>query len=166
MDKYIGFKLIEAEKAYRKITDYGISGVETIIISHNDAEKTNKDITEYEDGYKVKYSDGYSSWSPKDIFESSYLKVINNPALKNGVSISQSMVDDFIDNINIQTIGEKTTLVVVKLVNGFEITESSSCVDAANYDEKIGSEICLERIKNKIWELLGFLLQTAVNGIK
>lgn len=29
----------------------------------------------------------------------------------------------------------------------------------------MGRDICLERIREKVWELLGFLLQTAVNGI-
>ena len=56
-------------------------------------------------------------------------------------------------------------MVVATLVNGFEIIETSSCVDKSNYNEQLGAEICIERIKNKVWELLGFLLQTAINGI-
>ena len=32
---------------------------------------------------------------------------------------------------------------------------------AASGDEKIGAEVCLKKIKDKIWFLLGFLLQTA-----
>ena len=75
-------------------------------------------------------------------------------------------VDNFIKNIKISTIGEKTTLVIATLINDFEIIESSSCVDVANYNETLGAEICVERIKNKIWEFLGFLLQTAKEGIK
>ena len=50
--------------------------------------------------------------------------------------------------------------------NGFEIVESSSCVSAENYDETLGVQICMEHIKDKIWMLLGFLLQTAVHGIE
>ena len=61
--------------------------------------------------------------------------------------------------------GGKTTVVRAVLKNGFEIVESSSCVSAENYDEKLGEEICMERIRNKVWELLGFLLQTAVGGV-
>lgn len=53
----------------------------------------------------------------------------------------------------------------VVLVNGFEIIESSACVDATNYSEEIGAECCMERIKDKIWYLLGFLLQTAYHGV-
>ena len=29
----------------------------------------------------------------------------------------------------------------------------------------MGAEICMEKIKDKVWFLLGFLLQTAVRGV-
>ena len=29
----------------------------------------------------------------------------------------------------------------------------------------IGTKICMEKIKDKVWFLLGFLLQTGVNGL-
>ena len=67
--------------------------------------------------------------------------------------------------VEVQTMGEKTTVVRVVLKNGFEIVESSACVSPENYSEELGKEICLSKIKDKIWELLGFLLQTAVNGV-
>ncbi|MSS89687.1 hypothetical protein FYJ45_27295, partial [Eisenbergiella tayi] len=35
-----------------------------------------------------------------------------------------------------------------------------------NYSEELGAEICMGKIKDKIWELLGFLLQTAWHGIR
>ena len=52
MQKYIGTKIIEAEpcKAW-KDTKLHKAG---------------------EDGYKVRYPDGYESWSPKDVFEEAY----------------------------------------------------------------------------------------------
>lgn len=56
----------------------------------------------------------------------------------------------------------KCTVVVAKLPNGFILTESSACVDPVNYDVKIGTEICKERIANKIWELEGYRLQCAI----
>jgi hypothetical protein len=139
MEKYIGTKLIEAEEQ----ADY--NGMP---------------------GYRVVYADGYESWSPKEVFEKAYLRVDANPKLKSGVSISPKMVHDFIQEIEIKTLGEKTTFVRATLVNGFEICETSACVDPANYDETLGANICIEKIKDKIWFLLGFLLQTAVNGIK
>ena len=150
MDKYIGFKLIEAEPENKMVP----------------INKNGHDYVTSKEGYKVKYPDGYISWSPKEVFEKAYLKVTPNPKLKSNVSISQDMVDSFIRDVKVSTIGDKTTLVRVTLVNGFELVESSACVDKENYDKKIGSEICLTKIKDKIWYLLGFLLQTAVGGIK
>ncbi|UBL06826.1 hypothetical protein KLF33_15990 (plasmid) [Clostridium perfringens] len=75
------------------------------------------------------------------------------------------MVDGFIKEVHVSTLGDKTTLVRAILVNGFEIVESTGCVDKVNYSEDIGAEICLNKIKDKIWYLLGFLLQTAYNGV-
>lgn len=65
--------------------------------------------------------------------------------------------------ISISTKFNKTTIVTAHLPNGFVIVESSSCVDPANYDEKMGYEICVERIKNKLWELEGYKLQDALS---
>lgn len=151
---YMGFKLIAAEMMtrgeYNEFRGWQIPADE----NPDDA------------GYKVVYPDGYVSWSPAEIFEKAYMEVVGNDKLKSKVSISQQMVDDFIKGVEVQTIGEKTTLVHVTLANGFTITEASSCVDPENYSVDIGAEICMEHVKNKVWELLGFLLQTAVNGVK
>lgn len=57
----------------------------------------------------------------------------------------------------------KCTVVVAKLPNGFILTESSACVDPANYDVNIGTEICKNRIVNRIWELEGYRLQCEVS---
>lgn len=147
MTKYIGTKMIEAE-ACPAWKDAG---------GHKAGDP----------GYRVRYSDGYESWSPKDVFEAAYLPVVTNPELRTTApSISQQMVDDFIRETEVITMGDKTTVVRAILRNGFEIVESSACVSAENYDEKMGAEICMEHIKNKVWMLLGFLLQTAVHGIK
>ena len=81
-------------------------------------------------------------------------------------SISQEMVDDFIRETEVMTMGDKTTVVRAVLRNGFEIVESSACVSEENYDERLGAEICMEKIRDKVWMLLGFLLQTAVHGVK
>lgn len=147
MEKYIGAKMIEAEDCP----------------AWKDAGGHKKG----DPGYRVRYADGYESWSPKDVFEAAYLRVVVNPDLRTTApSISQQMADDFIRETEVITMGDKTTVVRAVLRNGFEIVESSSCVSAENYDEKMGAEICMEHIKNKVWMLLGFLLQTAVHGIK
>lgn len=139
MKQYMGFKMVEAKPSVRYPK---------------------------EDGYRVRYSNGYESWFPKDVFEKAYMEIIPNERLKTDKpSISQAMVDDFIKEVHVQTLGEKCTVVRVVLANGFEIVESSACVSAENYDETLGAEICMKKIKDKVWMLLGFLLQTAVHGI-
>lgn len=155
MKQYIGTKLIEAEKAYR------VDG-EVITLPENKVPCGSK----IERGYKVRYADGYESFSPQGVFESAYLPLEVNGMLKTAApSISAEMVERFIDHHEAVTMGGKTTVVRAVLKNGFVIVESSSCVSAENYDEKLGEEICMKRIRNKIWELLGFLLQTAVGGV-
>lgn len=75
-------------------------------------------------------------------------------------SVTENKIDALIE-LSIKqtmTVFGKVTVVCAKLPNGFVITESSGCVDPANYDEKIGYKICLERIKNKLWELEGYSL--------
>lgn len=62
--------------------------------------------------------------------------------------------------------GEKTTLVRVVLPTGFELVEASACVDHENYSEKYGAEICMEKIKARLWFLMGFTLQWAHKGLK
>ena len=55
MQKYIGTKIIEAEPCLRKAPS------EHVLIDNG-----------YEAGYKVRYPDGYESWSPKNVFEEAY----------------------------------------------------------------------------------------------
>jgi len=146
MDSYIGIEMVQAKpcKAWVPVDGY----------------------KQGEPGYSVIYPNGYSKWSPKDIFEKTYLKVTNNPHMKTSApSISQEMVDDFIAHTEVITMGDKNTVVRAVLKNGFEIVESSACVSAENYDEAYGAKICMEKIKDKVWILLGFLLQTAIHGI-
>lgn len=161
MKKYIGTKLIEAERAFKigdKVYSNENGEIDKVLLGEGEVAVM---------GYKVRYADGYESFSPKAVFEKAYMPLEPNKKLKTDApSISQKMVDDFIDEIHVSTLGEKTAVVRVVLVNGFEIVESSSCVSKENYDQNLGRDICMEKIKGKIWYLLGFLLQTAVGGIE
>lgn len=155
MKTYIGTKIIQAEPALR--IDGKVYSPDEILPKDTDVEV----------GYRVRYPDGYESWSPRDVFEAAYMPVLNNPQLKTDApSVSQQMVDDFILETWTTTLGDKTTVVRAMLRNGFEIVESSACVSAENYDETMGRAICMDKIKDKVWFLLGFLLQTAVHGVK
>ncbi|CUB09179.1 hypothetical protein BN2127_JRS1_00963 [Bacillus cereus] len=65
--------------------------------------------------------------------------------------------------VHVATEFGKCTVVTVQLENGFTMTESSGCVDPANYDVHLGMEICLKRIQQKVWELEGYALQKKVH---
>lgn len=61
MKQYIGTKLIEAEPAYR--------------LDKKMVQPTTWPVQKgavIEEGYRVRYPDGYESWSPKDVFEEAY----------------------------------------------------------------------------------------------
>lgn len=146
MKQYIGIKMVQAEpcEAWKDAGNHKVG----------------------DPGYKVVYPDGYVSWSPKDVFEKAYLPVETNPMLRTDKpSISQQMVEDFIVDYEVQTMGDKCTVVRATLRNGFEIVESSACVSKENYDEALGARICMKKVEDKVWFLLGFLLQTGVHGL-
>jgi hypothetical protein len=60
MKKYIGVKMVEAEPMSR--FDYCESRGWNVPL----------DESPMDDGYLIKYPDGYVSWSPKDVFEEAY----------------------------------------------------------------------------------------------
>lgn len=160
LEAYIGTKIVQAEPATR--------GEAWARKNELDEVETARIIEQMpEDGYRVRYPDGYESWSPKEVFEKAYLELTVNSELKTDkLSVSQEMVDAFISSYEVCTMGNKCTVVRAILRNGFEIVESSACVSEENYDEETGAQICLGKIKDKVWFLLGFLLQTAVRGVK
>jgi len=68
MEKYIGVKLISAEPK----------------IKTGNTEDRLKFSSEFQEGYKVVYEDGYTSWSPKDVFEKAYRILENGIPLDKG----------------------------------------------------------------------------------
>ena len=82
------------------------------------------------------------------------------------IKVTQERIDHLMAtaDIQVETIFGKCTRVAVQLENGFILTESSACVDPANYDHKMGEEICLEHIRNKLWELEGYALQERLHS--
>lgn len=63
MEKYLGVKMVNAEKCW---------GLNNKCVDPN-SEHCGQEV----DGYKVVYEDGYTSWSPKDVFEKAYKKTEN-----------------------------------------------------------------------------------------
>ena len=113
-------------------------------------------------GYAVKYEDGYISWSPADVFERSYFRL----EAHEGDKLLENDITRFFEKVESQKMGEKTTVAKGTLISGFEMVEGSSCVDPANYNDELGTKICVGRMRDKVWMLLGFVLQWARSGIK
>ena len=51
-----------------------------------------------------------------------------------------------------------TTICMLTLRNKFTVIGTASCVSSDNFDAEIGRGIAYNNAKNKVWELLGFLL--------
>ena len=82
MEKFIGIKKIEAEPMTRG--DYNDFQGWTIPKDENPADE----------GYIVKYSDSYVSWSPKQAFEEAYSKIGDKPLVDTAILMKS---DDYKD---------------------------------------------------------------------
>lgn len=80
--------------------------------------------------------------------------------------ITQEMVDKVLEESEIrdEKWWDNLTVVSVRLKNGWTITESAACVDPANYDHELGKSICMKKIKDQVWKLLGWSLNDELYG--
>lgn len=81
-------------------------------------------------------------------------------------TITQADIDKLIANsqISVKSVFGKCTIVAVQLPDGFVLVESSASVDPMNYNEVMGMNICIQKIKDKLWELEGYRLQCQLGG--
>lgn len=94
MEQYIGTKIIQAEAAKR----FWMPDGSKVIASVNEimAYEIQKEATACDEGYKVRYPDGYESFSPKEVFEEAYRRTDNMnfglalEATKKGLRIARS----------------------------------------------------------------------------
>ena len=101
-----------------------------------------------------------------DTFKENFEKVVEKkPVEKKINSVTAEHVQYIMDNAEYEifTTFDKCTVVSCKLPNGFVIVESSACVDAENYDEELGAEICFGKIVDKVWEMEGYKLQNEMH---
>ena len=77
------------------------------------------------------------------------------------IKVTQAEIDLLLNSADVQVRTEfgKCTVVTARLRNGFILTESSACVDPANYDAELGKKLCLQHIENRLWEMEGYALQ-------
>lgn len=147
---YLGVKLIKARKAWR------ING-SAIVYDMNRMVQHDAVVDE---GYEVEYSDGYKSFSPKDVFEKAYYMILSPNKIQEGDVLN------FIKEGYSLRLGEKTTVVCDTTLTGFDIVGIAACVDPQTYDHDMGCGVARRDIKDKIWGHLSFVLQWAINGLK
>lgn len=83
------------------------------------------------------------------------------------IKITQEMINRMMERAEtkITTVFGKCTVVAMQFENGFVLVGSSACVDPANYDVKLGTEIAKKQIEDKLWMLEGYALQKAVHKL-
>lgn len=81
--------------------------------------------------------------------------------LKPAPTVTPEKIEEIMNHskVTVTTMFNKCTVVACQLPNGFVIVESSASVSPENYDEKMGTENCMNRIIDKVWELEGYRLQ-------
>ena len=75
MKQYIGTKVVQAEPAFKltgfrencKVANQVLNAAQLA-----DCVASGWHFTDEQEGYRVRYADGYESWSPKDVFEDAY----------------------------------------------------------------------------------------------
>lgn len=75
-------------------------------------------------------------------------------------NLSQEYIESCIRSQRCSKVGEKTTMCITTLVNGFEIITSSACVEPGDYDPRIGEDLAKKKAVDKVWELEGYRKQS------
>lgn len=98
----------------------------------------------------------------KDVADAAYYPLSEN---NDGTKILKEDVENFITDVEVMTVGEKTTVVNAHTLTGFDTVRHSSCVDPKNYSEELGKQYAMEEVVNSLWSHLGFVLQWAKYGL-
>ena len=144
----------------------GIKMVDLVPMTAREANDKGHRIGEHSfetEGYEVTYGDGYKSWCPKEVADAAYFRL--SPE-NDGTKVLKEDVENFVTNVEVMTVGEKTTVVNAHTLTGFDMIRHSSCVDPKNYNEELGKQYALEVVTDDLWGHLGFVLQWAKFGLK
>lgn len=98
MKQYIGTKLVQAEPAF-KLTGYreNCKVANQVLTAEQiaDCKASGWNFTDQQEGYRIRYEDGYESWSPKEVFEDAYRQTdamnfgLAIEAMKNGERVAR-----------------------------------------------------------------------------
>jgi hypothetical protein len=80
---------------------------------------------------------------------------------------NQKLYDEHVEQNKYNRMGEKTSVVLLTLKNGFEVVGTSACVNPADFDYGLGHHYALIDALHKVDELVGYARQESAhhNGI-
>ena len=107
-----------------------------------------------------KFGDNFAHMGVMNIaeYESHFEKVKEEEEIP---VITEEYIEEIMENstFDVEVMFHKCTVVACMLPNGFIVTASSACVNPDDFDAKLGEDICMKKIKDKIWELEAYRLQ-------
>lgn len=127
-----------------------MNGLLNCFMSISDKEKNIK-------GHVYYFKNGKKKWMADQI-TNDYLDIADQASN----IVTENDVKENMENIKVKTMfefGQIITYVMVKMKNGFILTESSICNNIERYDENVAKKNCLKKIKDKIWFLLRYQMQ-------
>lgn len=88
-----------------------------------------------------------------------YFELYKDSSPKLGASMEN--VHEMIENSQVitRTVFDRCTIVAVKLPNEYVMVESYTCANPQDFDEDLGIQICLERIRDRLLEMETYMLQ-------
>jgi len=92
-------------------------------------------------------------------------KMIQEKGL-NAPRLTPAVIDNAIEKAEYHRLTGVLTVCVITLTNGFTVTGESACASPENYNEEIGNKIAFDNARDKIWQLVGFLLVDKLSSNK
>lgn len=69
----------------------------------------------------------------------------------------KALLDKYIERVQFQRFGKKTTVCFMTAYNGFEIVGTSSCVDPFMFNQQLGEQYALEEGLEQLGEHIAFI---------
>lgn len=79
--------------------------------------------------------------------------------MSNSYRVTIDMIEQLIVKEEYHKLGTKMTACVITLDNGHEVVGIAGVVDPYKYDKEIGSKYAREKAIEKLWPLLGYVMQ-------
>lgn len=85
----------------------------------------------------------------------------------NAPRLTPQLIDDCIVGEDYHVFpGTTTTICRLQLRNGFSTIGESAAVSLDNFDKDIGKKVARDNARDKIWQLMGFLLKDKLSNNK